>query len=475
MKKRSRILVVDDEISIRGILRELFSSADYEMVEAPNAEVALVKIASLSFDLIISDIRMAGQSGLELLKAVKKKDLETEVIIMTSHASMESSLEAIRLGAYDFILKPFEELEYVEVIVARALTQNRLKKENKTLLKSLNQKNEEMSNGTDRAERLIAETARFYKISNNILKSKNKADLALHIKEGLSHFSKGKPAILWDYQTESGQLIPLQGIGLEPATIPSIVLPNQTTSPDNKTIHWLVKGDYQREITKSLSTLQAKQLSHHPLIFEDQGYGVISLLNHDPGEWTLHEKNSFSHMAQLTAMKLCAFNSAAHSDLEKKASEETEKNQISVLDPLTQLLNYNYFLELLSLEISRSRRFRHSFTLVTLNFSPSGDPENDPEFKAFLQKWADAISSRIRTTDMATRKTDQLIIAFPETTLDQSHTVLKSLKHTMGELSRTENNPHGRCQWHIESVEYPKDGDTIAKLFASLESHMKQS
>ncbi len=98
MAKLPRILVVDDEMSIRGILNELFTALHYDVVEAPSVEVALVKMNLIPFDVVISDIRMAGQSGIDLLKKVKKMSPETEVIIMTSHASLESSLDAIRLG-----------------------------------------------------------------------------------------------------------------------------------------------------------------------------------------------------------------------------------------------------------------------------------------------------------------------------------------------------------------------------------------
>ncbi len=472
MKKRARILVVDDEISVRGILRELFSSQDYEVVEAPNVEVALVKISSLSFDLIISDIRMGGQSGIALLKQVKEKNLETEVIIMTSHASVDTSLEAIRLGAYDYILKPFEELEYVEMIVARALAQNHLKKENKTLIKNLTQKNEELAKGTERAAQILASSAKFHNITENILSSNHPSDLEKYLKDGLTLLSNGKPAIFWQYQSQEGHLLPSQTIGLNEKTLSPIRLSKLARISEIETTHWFANGDYQSELNKSLAAIRPQYIMNEVLIANGKPYGLLSILNRAPAEWSLHEKNAFIHMAHLTAMRLGLFDlSTPKQSLEQDKKEGPR--QVSLKDTLTPLLHYDYFMELLKIEICRARRFRNRFVLAVFQFSPSKDPETNPEFRLFLQKWAELILNRIRKTDMATRKGDQLIIVLPETQLEYAHTVIKSLKQRMGKLTKADNPPQGRSQWHIECAEYPKDGDTMDKLFTHLNNRIK--
>ena len=159
MENRPRVLVVDDEESIRGILNETLDMIGCEVIEAASAEEAMKEIKAHAFHLIMTDIRMPGLSGMDLLEKVRAIPLETEVIIMTSHASLETALQAMRLGAYDYLLKPFEELDWVAAVVQRALEKRRLEAENKRLVKELVQKNQDLAQATKKAAALLAAAA----------------------------------------------------------------------------------------------------------------------------------------------------------------------------------------------------------------------------------------------------------------------------------------------------------------------------
>lgn len=114
-----RILIVDDEVEITEILADLLSE-DYECVRAGSAEQALAQLAGNQFQLVISDITMPGMSGLEMIPHVKGLSPETVVVMISGMQTVESAIGALRLGAFDYLMKPFD-LRQVEAVVKRAL------------------------------------------------------------------------------------------------------------------------------------------------------------------------------------------------------------------------------------------------------------------------------------------------------------------------------------------------------------------
>ncbi|RJX27953.1 MAG: sigma-54-dependent Fis family transcriptional regulator [Desulfurivibrio sp.] len=114
----STILVVDDELSMREFLKILLEKEGYQAVTASDGEKALKAIEMQEFDLVISDIRMPGMGGLELLDAVKKVTPELPFIMITAFASPEDAVQAMRHGAYDYITKPFKLNEIKSIITS---------------------------------------------------------------------------------------------------------------------------------------------------------------------------------------------------------------------------------------------------------------------------------------------------------------------------------------------------------------------
>ncbi|MGD2272624.1 MAG: response regulator [Desulfobacterales bacterium] len=122
MKETAKIMVVDDERRICQNVAKILATRNYEVVQALSADEALKKMARESFSLLISDIVMPGMNGLELLKLVKKQWPPTKAIMMTAYASTDTAAKAIRLGALDYIPKPFTP-EELRTTVDLALTE----------------------------------------------------------------------------------------------------------------------------------------------------------------------------------------------------------------------------------------------------------------------------------------------------------------------------------------------------------------
>lgn len=111
-----KILVVDDEIGIRQSLKKILEKEGFEVLTASNGDEAFKVIRSDTIDLLISDIRMAGMDGLELLKVCKSVSPYTEVIMITGYASVDTAVDSMKQGAYDYITKPFKKADIIKAV-----------------------------------------------------------------------------------------------------------------------------------------------------------------------------------------------------------------------------------------------------------------------------------------------------------------------------------------------------------------------
>ena len=129
-KTPARVLVVDDDPVTLTLLNEVLSKEGYGVDTALGGEEAIAKGMDQLFDVVITDVKMGDKDGMEVLRSFKKNAPDTTVIMITAFGSIETAIEAIREGAFDYISKPFK-LEEIKITVQRALEQRRLLQENK--------------------------------------------------------------------------------------------------------------------------------------------------------------------------------------------------------------------------------------------------------------------------------------------------------------------------------------------------------
>lgn len=127
-----RILVVDDEINIRGALVTLLEKKRYQVRGAGTGEEALEQLETAAADLVLTDLKMPGMGGMEFLRRLKQKWPDTEVLVMTAYGSIDTAIEAMRCGAYDYLTKPIDR-ERFPLAVEKALERRALAFENKQL------------------------------------------------------------------------------------------------------------------------------------------------------------------------------------------------------------------------------------------------------------------------------------------------------------------------------------------------------
>ncbi len=129
----ARVLVVDDEPVLLKALEALLTRRGHAVTALDSPIVATQRLAQEDFDVALLDVKMPDLSGIELLTAVKHRRPEVEVVMMTGHATVETALAAVRAGAYDYLTKPFEDVELVARVVAKAVERKRLFDRNRQL------------------------------------------------------------------------------------------------------------------------------------------------------------------------------------------------------------------------------------------------------------------------------------------------------------------------------------------------------
>jgi two-component system, response regulator RegA len=116
--KEATILLVDDEVVFTNNMSKLLTKRGYHVTAVNSGEAALRALQETSFDVMVLDLKMPGMDGIAMMHEMRKLELSTEVLILTGHGSIDTALEAIQLGAYDYVTKPCEIAELVSKIEA---------------------------------------------------------------------------------------------------------------------------------------------------------------------------------------------------------------------------------------------------------------------------------------------------------------------------------------------------------------------
>jgi len=131
-----RVLVIDDEPIIRDVLQEILAREGYAIVSVPDAESGLAALDREEYDLIILDLMLPGLGGFETLKEIKRRDPDSVVVMITAYGSVETAVQAMRMGAHDYLTKPFKNEDVLRTL-STGLRHRRVLAENRTLRRAL--------------------------------------------------------------------------------------------------------------------------------------------------------------------------------------------------------------------------------------------------------------------------------------------------------------------------------------------------
>ena len=154
MKHKKTLLIVDDDNTHRTMLRTLIGGWGYDIVEADDGSTAIEAVQKRPFDLVLMDVRMLKVSGLEALEEIKAFNPAIPVTIMTAYSSVETAVEALKKGAYDYLTKPLD-FDKLRLTIERAMEHTRLKEENRILKENLG-KHFDMQNIVGRSPAMVS-------------------------------------------------------------------------------------------------------------------------------------------------------------------------------------------------------------------------------------------------------------------------------------------------------------------------------
>jgi DNA-binding NtrC family response regulator len=165
-----RILIVEDDDLMRELMTKILAGEHYHIFQASSGEEALKLLQEQTIDLVLTDLRLTGMNGLQLLTEVRTFDQEVVVIVMTAYASVETAVEAMRKGAYDYLTKPFINDE-IRVMLRRALNQRHLSRENRHLKRELRERYrfENIVGNSEAMEKVYRLIEKVSGISSNVL------------------------------------------------------------------------------------------------------------------------------------------------------------------------------------------------------------------------------------------------------------------------------------------------------------------
>jgi putative nucleotidyltransferase with HDIG domain len=166
-----RLLIVDDEPNICSLLRELLSRQHYHIETCSCGQDALEKMAAERFDMLISDLKMPGINGIDLIKTVKAKWPDIATVLVTGYATVETAVKALRHGADDYVTKPFN-IEELRKVVSRGLESRQLREENDGLLKMLQSANEELTRHRNALKHEVVRTSESLLTTNRRLEQR---------------------------------------------------------------------------------------------------------------------------------------------------------------------------------------------------------------------------------------------------------------------------------------------------------------
>ncbi len=155
LNEMTHVLVVDDETAIRYSVSKTLQRVGYQVQEAASGEDALDMMNRQTFDVVLTDIRMPGLDGVELVRRIKDIDADTIVVLMTAYPSLGTAVEALRLGAHDYLIKPSNSQD-IRQCVARGVERARNLKRRRTLLDAIRSNLSELSRSDTEVTKLMA-------------------------------------------------------------------------------------------------------------------------------------------------------------------------------------------------------------------------------------------------------------------------------------------------------------------------------
>jgi diguanylate cyclase (GGDEF)-like protein len=438
--------IVDDEESIRGILIEALGGAGYTVEAFPTAEAALQRVQEAPPHVMLSDIRMPGMSGIQLLEKVRQLSSDIQFIVMTSHASLETAINAIRLGDYDYLHKPFEDIADVVVTVDRTIEKLYLQYQNEQLLEELGTKNNALTDLNARIAREKEEVVRINNLMGALTRTKELSDTIQVFLEHTSQLAENSKVLFLRYLPSYYSLLLSHAASYQMEEGKKIGLNLKEIDP--KKIMDILRLPQEMDLLKNLLTgfFGVDKYLAAPVETEDEFVGIVVVCRDMSNTSMRRVFDSFMQIFKVS------YSNAA---LQKRI------HNMAIRDPLTGLYNRRYFNEKLDEEISRSRRTKMPVSLVYMDidhFKKYNDQNGHPMGDQLLKMFSTILAKTSRKNDIVSRiGGEEFVIILPHTDAQGAAIKAEKLRRTIEstKFPFAEKQPMGFVSSSIGVSEYP--------------------
>lgn len=423
-----KILIVDDEENIRRLLGRLCKTEGYDTLYARDTETAFHMLEGNAIDVGIVDLKLPGAGGMEVLRRAKELHPHAEIIILTGHADLQSAIDAVRLGAFDYLEKPLTDLYIIPLTIARALEKQGLHRDNAQLVKDLREVNRELRS------RRQQQLEHIRNIGEALASIRDPQEMA----EGLVH------AFL--------NLLSCDGVGLllaprEETRSPLAIIGGKTAlSPKarDELLTLAAKGAPFLQCS-SLDAMQIRQIAvpsqesndkpwrswkiRH-LSAQDDVLATVVLAKHNDEEFDTEMMRVFDVLASQGSIAL------------QNAHLFARMQELATQDSLTGLYDHGHFFQLLQAEKSRSERHGQQVAVIMLDIdSRNGlkvinDTYGHQAGDSLLRAVANLLRNEVRREDIVARYGgDEFIILAPHTGREEALALAKRLCKKIREKS----------------------------------------
>ncbi|HLG19713.1 MAG TPA: diguanylate cyclase [Bdellovibrionota bacterium] len=436
-KNPFNVLVADDEESLRGIVTEVLTDGGYAVDSAINGKQALEMVkGEKQYHVVITDIRMPEMTGIELLEKIKEHDPTIQVVIMTSHGSLDTAIKAIRLGAYDYLTKPFEDLDVITTVINRTVEKLRLEREVKRLVDELKRRNEDVE--------------ALYDCTAQLATTLDGEEILSKATSFFTRLGRSPKAIYFLYDAEKEVLAGSKAFGWKEGKIEDLTFELKGAK---SVANYFKTIDDDTELKKRMAlTPVPERLLLLPLHSDEKIVGVFAVTKNEA--WGADDRALLTQFAGNVSTQV------------GKAKLHDRVTALAVHDGLTGLFNHRYFQNSLQQELERAKRFKKKFCLILFDvdhFKKYNDINGHPMGDRLLKGVAQLMMEAIRKIDVAARYGgEEFVIITAETDHKGTMILADRLRETIANhpFHNREKQPDKIVSVSMGVAEYPTHGET---------------
>jgi diguanylate cyclase (GGDEF)-like protein len=420
MSVGARILIVDDEESIRRLLGRLCEQEGYEVILAEDGAGALEALSRAPVEICIIDLHLPDMHGLRILRQAKKLYPDCAVIILTGHGDLQTALEALRLGAYDYLQKPLRDLQLILISISRALERQKLASQNELLVDELKTANSELNL---RRHQQIQYIHHIGQALAGALQSHDVARVLVQAIQGSIDCDAAGVLLLPRDGIDQAMAVTGAPRRLSNRTRRSLVgsmaeyLP-ENVRPDARSIQmWTVPAESSEISDSDWGNVHLGLLS-----LRDTLSGVVALAS--------HSQEPFSEEALAVFGILVSQGSIALDN----AYLFARMRDLATRDSMTGLYNHGHFFELLEAELSRAERYGQELAVIMIDLDRAhglkhiNDTYGHQAGDQLLRGVGDLLKENLRRADIVARYGgDEFVILAPQTSSEQAHALANRL------------------------------------------------